>query len=201
MSQDPATRQRLQALRSDIRFTENLRGQPMSFQTTWGLFSPRAIDEGSRLLIDHLDIRPDEHALDLGCGYGPLGLVIAREAPQGFCTLVDKDFVAVEYAKRNAALNGIQNVDVRLSDGFRHLDPQARFSLVVSNLPAKTTKEHYYLFFYDALEHLEPGGRIYVVVITGLRQFIKRAFTEVFGNHDKIKQGRTYTVAMARKPG
>jgi len=192
------TRNHLARLKQDIVLTETLRNHPFTFHTTWGLFSPRAIDEGTRLLIDHLEIRPNERALDLGCGYGPLGLVIAREAPEGFCTLVDKDFVAVEYARRNAALNGIHNVEVRLSDGFRHLKPQP-FSLVVSNLPAKTTKEHYQLFFYDAWERLEPAGRIYVVVISGLRQFIKRMFTEVFGNHTKVKQGKAYTVAMAEK--
>ena len=49
----------------------------------------------------------------------------------------------------------------------------------------------------DIYEHLEPGGRFYVVVISGLRNFIKRAFNEVFGNHRKIKQGKHYTVAMA----
>ena len=48
-------------------------------------------------------------------------------------------------------------------------------------------------------EHLEPGGRLYVVVISGLRQFIARAFVEVFGNHHKLKQGKQYTVAMAER--
>lgn len=185
-------------LRKDISFTTVLRGHPFNFETTWGLFSPKAIDEGSRLLLDHLDIREDERALDLGCGYGPIGLVIAHEAPRGHCVMVDKDFVAVEYARRNAALNGLTNVDVRLSDGFRHLGDE-RFTLVASNLPAKTTKEHYYLFFLDAKERMETGGRVYVVVISGLRQFIKRVFVEVFGNHRKVKQGRSYTVAMAEK--
>jgi 16S rRNA G1207 methylase RsmC len=197
---DPDIRHYLQRLREDIVFNDTLRGYPFVFHTTWGLFSPRGIDEGTRLLVDHLDIGSDERGLDLGCGYGPLGLVIAREASQGSCVMVDKDFVAVEYARRNAAINGITNVDVRLSDGFRHLNDQ-RFTLVVSNLPAKTTKEHYHLFFYDAWERLEPGGRIYVVVISGLRQFIKRTFTDVFGNHTKVKQGRSYTVAMAEKTG
>ena len=188
----------LERLRQDIVFSDSLRGHPLTFHTTWGLFSPKAIDEGTRLLLEHLEIRDDERALDLGCGYGPIGLTIARDAPAGHCTLVDKDFVAVEYARRNAAINGIRNLDVRLSDGFRHLDRE-RFTLVASNLPAKTTKEHYYLFFHDARQRLEPRGRIYVVVISGLRQFIKRSFVEVFGNHTKIKQGRTYTVAMAEK--
>ena len=191
-------RDTLEHLRQDIVFSDHLRGHRFTFHTTWGLFSPKAIDDGTRLLVEHLEIRHDERAMDLGCGYGPIGLAIARAAPAGRCMMVDKDFVAVEYARRNAVLNGLHNVEVRLSDGFRGLDDE-RFTLVVSNLPAKTTKEHYYLFFHDAWQRLEAGGKIYVVVITGLRQFIKRAFVEVFGNHTKIKQGRAYTVAMAEK--
>ena len=112
--------------------------------------------------------------------------------------MVDKDFVAVEYARKNAALNRLKNVEIMLSNGLQHIPPQ-RFSLAVTNLPAKASKEHYYLFFHDIHARLEPGGRFYVVVISGLRSFIARAFREVFGNHTKIKQGRSYTVALATR--
>mgnify|MGYP001550337059 CR=1 FL=1 len=186
----------LAALRRDIVFREQLLGHDFTFHTTWGLFSPKGIDNGTRLLLDQLEVAEDERAIDLGCGYGPLGLAIAAAAPRGHCLMVDKDFVAVEYARANAERNGIHNVDVQLSDGLRHVPP-GTFSLAVTNLPAKTSKEHYYLFFHDILDRLEPGGRFYVVVITGLRQFIARSFEEVFGNHKKIKQSRQYTVAMA----
>ncbi len=190
---------RIEELRRDIVFQETLLDHLLSFHTTWGLFSPKGIDAGTRLLLEHLEVRPDDRALDLGCGYGPLGLAIAKAAPQGFCTLVDKDFVAVEYARKNAALNGIENVEVLLSNGLDQVPAGRRFTLAVTNLPAKTGKEHYYLFFHDIHQRLEPGGRFYVVVISGLRQFIKRSFGEIFGNHKKIKQGKQYTVAMAVK--
>lgn len=185
-------------LRKDISFEEKLMGHNLHFQTTWGLFSPKAIDSGTRLLLDYLEVKPDEQALDLGCGYGPIGLSIAKQAPNGFCTMVDKDFVAIEYAQKNARLNNIENVNIFLSDGCKHLGDET-FSLVVTNLPAKTSKEHYYLFFHDAFLRMQPGARIYVVVITGLRKFIAKSFIEIFGNHKKIKQGQTYTVAMATK--
>jgi len=188
----------LDRLRQDIVFDDTLLGHRLNFHTTWGLFSPKGIDEGTRLLLDHLEVRPDDRAIDLGCGYGPLGLAIARSAPQGSCLMVDKDFVAVEYANANAQRNGIGNAHAMLSDGLRHV-PEQRFTLAVTNLPAKTSKEHYYLFFHDIRDRLEPGGRFYVVVISGLRQFIARAFEEVFGNHRKIKQGRQYTVALAER--
>lgn len=189
----------LEELRKDIVVHDQLLGHPMTFHTTWGLFSPKAIDAGSHLLLKHLEIKPDEKTIDLGCGYGPLGLAIAKSASQGHCTLVDKDFVAVDYARKNASLNGIDNVDVLLSNGLDQVAKDQRFTLAVTNLPAKTGKEHYYLFFNDIKDRLEPGGRFYVVVITGLRQFIARSFKEVFGNHKKIKQGKSYTVAMAEK--
>lgn len=188
----------LNRLRQDIVFDAELMGHRLLFHTTWGLFSPKGIDEGTRLLLRYLEVRPDDRAIDLGCGYGPIGMAIARSAPQGNCLMVDKDFVAVEYANANLARNRIENAEAILSDGLKHV-PAQRFTLAVTNLPAKTSKEHYYLFFHDIHERLEPGGRVYVVVISGLRRFIERAFVEVFGNHTKIKQGRQYTVAMAVK--
>jgi 16S rRNA G1207 methylase RsmC len=190
----------IERLRRDIVFHDTLLGHPFTFHTTWGLFSPKGIDDGTRLLLDHLEVRPDDRALDLGCGYGPLGLAIAKSAPQGHCTMVDKDFVAVEYARKNARLNDIRNVDILLSNGLQQV-PARRFTLAVTNLPAKANKEHYYLFFHDIRERLEPGGRFYIVVISGLRQFIARAFNEVFGNHTKVKQGKAYTVACAERTG
>ncbi len=189
----------LEKLRQDIIVRDELLGHPMTFHTTWGLFSPKAIDAGTHLLLKHLQVNPDERAIDLGCGYGPLGLSIAKSAPQGHCTLVDKDFVAVDYARKNAQLNHINNAEVFLSNGLDQVPRKQTFTLAVTNLPAKTGKEHYYLFFNDIKDRLEPGGRFYVVVITGLRQFIARSFKEVFGNHKKIKQGKSYTVAMAEK--
>lgn len=188
----------LQRLRQDLVFQDELLGHPLTFHTTWGLFSPKGIDEGTQLLLRHLQVEPDDRAIDLGCGYGPLGLAIARSAPNGHALMVDKDFVAVEYANANAQRNQIPNAQAILSDGLKHV-PQQSFTLAVSNLPAKTSKEHYYLFFNDIYQNLEAGGRFYVVVISGLRQFIARSFVEVFGNHEKVKQGKNYTVAMAKK--
>ena len=79
------------------------------------------------------------------------------------------------------------------------MDPALRFDVIASNLPAKVGKELLTLYLHDALARLHPGGRLYLVTINGLRQFIKRNLEEVFGNYKKLKQGRAYTVALARK--
>ena len=191
----------IEHLRKDLVIDTTLAGRSLCFHTTWGLFSPRAIDEGSLLLLDNLEVRPDEYALDMGCGYGPLGLSIAQRAPQGEVHMIDKDFLAVQYTNDNAQRNSLSNARAYLSNGFSHVDPDLSLSLVVSNLPAKVGNEFFQILFNDAWHQLQPGGRIVVVTITGLRSFIKRSFTEVFGNYKKLKQGRAYTISMAvREP-
>ncbi len=172
--------------------------QGLEFYTTWGLFSPRAIDDGSRLLLDYLELETDDDCLDLGCGYGVLGLYMARSAPAGHTLMVDKDFVAVDYAERNRLHNKIENASCLLSNGFAQI-PAQQFDIIVSNIPAKVGKEMLYIYLFDALEYLKPGGSFYIVTITGLRQFFKRGFSEVFGHYEKIKQGKTYTVARGIK--
>ena len=168
------------------------------FHTTWGLFSPRTIDDGSRLLLDYLELEPQFDCLDLGCGYGVLGLCMAQNAPEGHTLMIDKDFVAIEYAERNRVHNEIGNASCLLSNGFDQI-PAQQFDVIVSNIPAKVGKEMLYIYLFDALEYLRPGGSFYIVTITGLRQFFKRGFSEVFGNYEKIKQGKTYTVARGVK--
>ena len=189
--------EKLNKLRQDIVFGTQLGDETFTFHTTWGIFSPREIDEGTRLLVDRLEIAPGADCLDLGCGYGPIGLFMARRAPQGQTLMVDKDFMAVEYSNANAKHNGITNARAQLSNGFDHIDPALQFDLIASNIPAKVGKEMLSLILHDAKMRLRPGGRLYVVTINGLRQYMKRNLNEVFGNYTKLKQGRSYTVALA----
>lgn len=89
-------------LKKDLLIETELMGKPFKLATTWGIFSPREIDSGTDLFLKYLEITEDEIALDIGCGYGPLGLAIAANAPKGQVHMVDKDFVAVDYANKNA---------------------------------------------------------------------------------------------------
>lgn len=195
------SKQKLDELRADIRFTAELGGRNLRIHSTWGLFSPRGIDEGTRLLLRHTEVRATDDCLDLGCGYGPIGLALAVLAPEGRTLMVDKDFVAVDYSNRNARRNGIGNAQAQLSNGFDQIDPDLRFDLIASNIPAQVGKEMLSLYLHDALERLRPEGRLYLVTVNGLRQYMKRNLTEVFGNYEKLKQGPHYTVALAHKEG
>ncbi|QIK37873.1 methyltransferase [Caldichromatium japonicum] len=193
------TPEQLAALRRDIEFSAELVGRRFVFRSTWGLFSPREIDEGTRLLLRHVEAKPADDCLDLGCGYGPIGLGLAALAPEGRTLLVDKDCVAVEYARRNIALNGLSNAEALLSNGFAQIEHGRRFDVIASNVPAKVGKELLAILLHDAHARLRPGGRLYLVTINGLRDYIKRNLLEVFSNYDKLKQGTHYTVALARR--
>ena len=185
-------------LSREVEFQTKLRGTPLTFSTTWGLFSPKTVDAGTHLLIEHLDPREGDTCLDLGCGYGAVGITLAKCVPTATVYMVDKDFVAIDYARKNVKQNGLQNCHVLLSNGFSHL-PDVQFDLIASNLPANVGKELLQIFLIDAKKHLKPNGRLYVVTISGLREFIKRNFKTIFGNYRKVKQRGTHTVAMATR--
>jgi len=185
-------------LKQDLIFQTELKGKLLTFHTTWGIFSPREIDSGTWLLLKHLDLEPQETVLDIGCGYGPLGLAIAANT-QGEVHMVDKDFVAVDYANKNAEVNGLSHAKAYLSNGLSNVPKEVTFSTVVSNIPAKVGKEMLSILLHDVHEQLEPGGQFVVVTINGLRQYMKRNFMEVFGSYDKVKQGKDYTISRCVK--
>lgn len=189
----------IDALKQDLHIEANLAGQSLKFATTWGIFSPREIDSGTELFLKHLKIKEDEVALDIGCGYGPIGLAIAANAPHGRVHMVDKDFVAVDYANKNAELNGLANAQAYLSNGLSNVPKDIEFTTVVSNIPAKVGKEMLSIMLHDVHQQLAPGGQFVVVTINGLRQYMKRNFMEVFGNYEKVKQGKDYTISRCVK--
>jgi len=185
-------------LRKDIEFDVSLCEQSLHFHTTWGLFSPREIDEGTRLLLKYIDIPADADCFDLGCGYGPLGISLAKMAPKGKTLLADKDFIAVDFSNKNIKANKLDNAEAILSNAFDQVGDR-KFDCIVSNIPAKVGKELLQIILHDAKAHLKPGGQFYVVTINGLRKFMKRHFEDIFGNYKKLKQGTNYTVARAIK--
>lgn len=188
---------KLKDLKKDIVFNVSVRGHDLELHSTWGLFSPEKIDTGSELLLKHVEVSSDDEVLDLGCGYGALSMPIAKMAVNGKVHMVDKDFVAVEYAKKNADINNIPNAEAYLSNAFSNVDKDAKFDLIVSNVPAKVSREMLWIMLEEAKLHLKEGGRIYVVVISGLKEFIKRNFKDTFGNYKKVKQGKTHAVYYA----
>jgi len=149
-------------------FSTRIRGIDLAFETDRGVFSPERIDFGTRLLIETVaedlaqaGIRKGR-LLDLGCGYGPVGIALKRIYPALEPTLSDVNERSVALAKKNATKNGVRGVEVLVSDGFERL--AGPFDLVVTNPPVRAGKSVVHAFFEGAYERLAPGGRLYVVL-------------------------------------
>ena len=192
-------RQDIPKLKQDLSIQTNLLGHDLTLNTRWGVFSPRTIDNGTMLLMQYLEINETDKCLDLGCGYGPIGLSVAKSCTKGEVHMVDKDFIAVELSNKNAELNNIDNVKVYLSDAFLSVNKTMYFDQIISNVPAKVGREQLSIILYDAFDALKQGGKITFVTINGLRHFIKDNFKSVFGNYKKLKQGEKYTLHQAIK--
>lgn len=186
-------------LKKDIVIKTKFNGSNFTFNTTWGLFSPEKIDEGTEILINNLKPKENDTILDLGCGYGAIGIALARLAPKGVVHMTDKDFVAVEYAKKNAELNNTTNTLSYLSNGFDQIPKNIKFDIIVSNLPAKISKEFFWILFAEAKEFLKTGGSFYVVTIAGLQRFTENNFNKIFGNYELLDSKKTYFVAKTKK--
>jgi len=186
-------------LKKDIEIVVNLLDNELTLHTRWGVFSPRSVDDGTLLLMKQIKVGVSDICLDLGCGYGPIGLALAKHCTKGQVHMVDKDFVAIELANNNANLNNLSNAKAYFSDAFLQVPHEIKFDQVISNLPAKVGREQLSIILYDAFDALKPGGKITVVTINGLKDFIKNNFKSVFGNYKKLKQGQKYIVSQAIK--
>lgn len=130
------------------------------------IFAASKLDEGTRMLLDALEVRVTDRALDLGCGVGHLGLHIARRATKGYVTMVDASLAAVAAAQQAIAESGLSNIRVLASDGIKELQ-ERHFTLVVTNPPfhqgglqGTQTAEQ---FIREAAHVLAPRGRFYLV--------------------------------------
>lgn len=148
----------------DRRIVETvLRGKTMKFVTDAGVFAKEGIDFGSRLLIETMEFPPDARVLDVGCGYGPIGICAAMLAERGMVTLVDVNERALRLAEENARLNGVRNVRVLPGDLFSPLGGET-FSHILSNPPIRAGKRVVHRLFADAYDHLTGGGELWIVI-------------------------------------
>lgn len=186
----------MQKIMNDILITTKLRGFDLSFKTKPGVFSKHQIDTGTRLLIESLEIEPNDSVLDLGCGYGPIGIVAAKLAPKGKSVLVDANIRAVRLAQENIKLNKIPNAQSQLSDGLETVSGQ-KFHLIASNPPASVGLDIFNEFLTDAKQCLSAGGKTYFVTQERLKPAVERLFKTIFGNYKLVNRSRGYIISLA----
>ncbi|OOC63618.1 class I SAM-dependent methyltransferase [Paenibacillus ihbetae] len=176
-----------------------LRGHSLRFISDAGVFSKGGIDYGSRVLIDAMEFAPDASVLDVGCGYGPIGLTAARLVPQGHVTMIDINSRAVELARENARHNGIANVTILESDLFEAVKDQT-FDVVLTNPPIRAGKETVHTIFAEAWNHLREGGQLWVVIQKKQGAPSAKAKLEtLFGQVEEVTKDKGYRIFKATK--
>ncbi|MFF2484053.1 class I SAM-dependent methyltransferase [Paenibacillus sp. NPDC058071] len=140
-----------------------LRGYALKFVTDAGVFSKSGVDFGTRVLLDAIELPAGARVLDVGCGYGPIGLTAAKLVQNGQVTMIDINERAVELAKENAKLNGISNVTVLQSDIYEAVESEM-FDVIITNPPIRAGKATVHRIFEEGYELLSPGGAMWVVI-------------------------------------
>jgi 16S rRNA (guanine1207-N2)-methyltransferase len=140
-----------------------LQGRSFSFIASSGIFAKQGLDAGSRMLINVLlQDTLSGTCLDLGCGYGPVGLTIASLNPKLTLTLADVNERAVIDARHNAQRLGLTNLQILTSDGFQELTQN--FDVIAFNPPIRAGKKTIYRLYQEAKQHLNPNGSLYLVI-------------------------------------
>lgn len=180
------------------RGTIRVRGIAFDVDTDASVFSREGLDRGTQLLIEALELGRGESLLDLGCGYGPIGIAAAKLEPTLAVVMTDVNERAVDLARRNVAANGVR-ADVRLGDLYEPVRGLS-FDHVACNPPIRAGKTVVLGIVRGAREHLEDGGRLWIVART--RQgagSIRDAMRETFRNAEIVRRGSGYKVLRSER--
>ncbi|KMM36039.1 class I SAM-dependent methyltransferase [Guptibacillus hwajinpoensis] len=146
------------------RIAEELRGSRFQFTTDSGVFSKKEVDFGSKLLIETFEEPEIEgDIVDVGCGYGPIGISLASEFSNRRFYLLDVNERATELAMNNAIKNGVNNLSVMASDQLSAVKDKT-FASVVTNPPIRAGKQVVHGILEEAHHVLEKGGTLWVVI-------------------------------------
>jgi 16S rRNA (guanine1207-N2)-methyltransferase len=177
-----------------------LRGFDLSFTTDAGVFSKGGIDFGSQLLIETMELPEDAQVLDVGCGYGPIGITAAKLAPKGSVTMVDVNERAVELARVNIGRNGVTHAQAVVSYLYENLGGQ-RFDCILTNPPIRAGKAVVHAVFEGAAEHLSERGELWVVIQKKQgAPSAKKKLEELFDSVEDVTRDAGYRIFRCGHP-
>jgi len=178
-----------------------VRGQSFTFRTDAGVFSRKEIDRGTELLLTALEVGPCELILDLGCGYGTLGIVAARLSQGGHVILTDVNERAVALVRKNVAANRIANAEVRLGDLYEPVRGMA-FDHIVCNPPIRAGRAIVDRIVSEAPMHLLNGGKLWLVARTRQgAETLRDRMAASFGSAEVVRRGSGFKVLRSTKAG
>ena len=174
------------------------RGYGLNFMTDAGVFSKGELDVGSRLLLDALPALSGD-VLDLGCGWGAIGVAVARANKEARVTMADVNHRALALCRDNCVRNGV-TAEVIESDGMSAVMGRC-FNTIITNPPIRAGKQVIYKMFADAACSLAEGGALYLVIRKqqGAESCMKYLKT-LYDNVEKLDKSAGFWVLKASEP-
>lgn len=178
-------------------FTYMYKNHNYTFHSDAGVFSKHFIDYGTRVLLNTIDVKDAKKVLDVGCGYGPIGLLLKGSHDNLSVDMVDVNLRALDLAKGNAKENNI-DVDIYESDVYQQVT--GTYDLIVSNPPVRAGKKVVNEILKGSHDHLNNNGRLAVVIQKKQgAPSAKKLMTEVFGNCEILKRDKGYYILQSVK--
>ena len=176
-----------------------LRGKRFEFLTSSGVFSKLRIDLGTRLLIESMVLPEKGCVLDVGCGYGAVGISAAAFNPNLRVLLTDVNSRAIWLAKQNVEKNYVYNVEVRRGNLYEPLE-DISLDCVLSNPPVSAGMEVVKAMICEAPDHMLERGVFQMVVRSKVagKRFLS-FFEEAFGNVEVLARESGYRVLISQK--
>lgn len=174
---------------------ETVLGFPLVFHTNSLCFSPAAIDKGTLSLLAVAKFQPEQKVLDLGCGYGVVGITAAQKIDDTHIVMSDIDDNALKLARRNSGENGVPGVKIVQSNGFESIT-DTDFDWILSNPPYHSDFRVPKSFIRKGFNRLKLGGKM--LMVTKRREWYKNAFINTFGGV-KIIEADGYSIFEAER--
>ena len=183
-------------------WTYRLKGNTLSFTSDNGVFSKNTVDFGSELLVESYDI-PEQFQkaslLDIGCGYGTMGLAYGKAYPELSIEMIDVNERALVLAQENAKKNGIHNVDIHESNLYDSVK-KSQYEIIISNPPIRAGKIVVHTILEKAYDYLAENGQLVIVIQTKQgAPSAQKKMEEVFGNCERIQWDKGYWILVSTK--
>lgn len=183
------------------KWETTINGKKFTYTTDSGVFSKNNIDVGSEVLMttaETVDF-PKGNLLDIGCGYGPVGIYLAKAFPNRLIEMIDVNERAIDLAQLNAKENEASNVQIYSSNLFAEVENK-KFAGIISNPPIRAGKTVVHEILEKSHDYLVEGG--YLLIVIQKKQgapSAKKKMQEVFGKVERINLEKGYWILAAQK--
>ena len=178
--------------------TYDFQGKHLIYTTDHGVFSRQRLDFGSRVLMDSIDIGNAKSMLDVGCGYGTMGIALKSVHEDLQVLMTDVNKRAISLAKENIKCNNLEGIDVIESDVYENVHDT--YDLVISNPPIRAGKKVVSAIISGSYDHLNKGGRLVIVIQKKQgAPSAKKLMEDIFGNATVINREKGYYILQSYK--